>query len=108
MAYASFVLGIFVRYKIPHWYHVWGEDIRARGWLDKVFRRGFMNPPIDHDHAELVVILQYSNVFQRIAIDQNAVSVEAWLYLAKLILLQKKLRYSGCGRNDRFHGGVIK
>ena len=63
----------------------------------------FMHSSIYQDHVELVVILQNSDVLQRISINQYQICEIARLDLAQLVFSHEKLRNTCGSSDDRLH-----
>lgn len=59
-----------------------------------------MHPPIDHNHIQLIMVLQHANILQRIAIDKNTVRIIPGLDLAQLVLAHEQLRDARGGGDD--------
>lgn len=67
-------------------------------------RRRLVYPPVDHNDIQLVVVLQDRDVLQRVAVNEDAVPVEALLDLAQLLVAHEELG-NACRRCDeRLHG----
>ena len=56
-----------------------------------------------HDRDDALLILQDADVLQRISVQHQQVSKEAWLDLPGLVFHAHQLRSLACGRNDRLH-----
>jgi len=67
-----------------------------------LFPPRLMQPPINHNNIQPVMILQNLNILQRIPIHKNTVRIVPWLYLSQFMLAHEKLRDTRCRRDDSF------
>lgn len=71
-------------------------------WGNIFFASCFVDPSVDHDDVELVMILKNSDVVKWVAINKDAVGEVALLNLSKLVCSHEQFRHSSSGRYDGF------
>lgn len=66
---------------------------------------GLVDPPIDHDDVDPVVVLEDFNLLQRIAVHKDTVRIIAFLDLTHLVRAHEERRHAVGRRDDGFVRG---